>query len=465
MQDLLTLQRVVLELQNTSSSINKKEILSKAPELKKILNYTFNPFKQYYVTSENILKNWTTSQISRGPNLFKAMSQDNSSNQENKKYYSDIYQLLDALDNREITGQKAITEIVSFISRRENIVYKDLILNIIDRDLKCHVGISIINKVWPDCIPDFKVALANSYWDNEKTVDFVKDRYYASRKEDGVRLLTIIDESGKIEMKSRNGKEITTLQRLKDEIKEIWPDLRSCVFDGEICIVDEDGNEHFEQIIRLINKKDYTIPFPKYHVFDVLSLKEFETGTSDYILSVRLTRWDYLISIAQYSPTMMIRLNQTLVTSREHLDSLFKEATDRDWEGLILRKDTIYSAKRSNDLLKVKAFHDAEYVVTRIGVGPFSITKDGKEASEIMMTQLYFNHSWKDDNGRFQITEVGSGSGLTLDQRREFYAHPDKIIGKTVTIKYFEETIDQNGAKSLRFPIIKQIYDDVVRTV
>ncbi len=260
---------------------------------------------------------------------------------------------------------------------------------------------------------------------------------------------------------SRNGKEFTTLTRLKEEIKEVWPQLRNIVFDGEICIVDEEGDEHFDQIIRLVNKKDYTIPFPKYRVFDILTLDEFLDGSSVAPLSVRQARWININStLGKRDTTMLVPLDQWKVRDRAHMDEMFKEANDKNWEGLILRKDAAYLAKRSNDLLKVKAFKDAEYVVTRMGTGPFSIVKDGKETSEIMMTQIYFNHEWKSKDGITHTTEVGSGSGFTIDQRREFYAHPERIVGKTVTIKFFEETTDQNGNHSLRFPVVKHIYND-----
>ncbi len=185
MKDLERLQEMVRELQATSSSNDKKEILSRYPECKSILYYTYNSFKQYYCSSENVLKNWTSSQIAKGPNLLGAAKALQSGDSQRSSSYDDIYQLLDALDGRKITGQAAITEVVSFINRRENIAYKDLILSILDRDLKCRISSSIINKVWPKLIPEFNVALANSYWDNEATVDFKKDRWYASRKLDG----------------------------------------------------------------------------------------------------------------------------------------------------------------------------------------------------------------------------------------------------------------------------------------
>jgi DNA ligase-1 len=47
-----------------------------------------------------------------------------------------------------------------------------------------------------------------------------------------------------------------------------------------------------------------------------------------------------------------------------------------------------------------------------------------------------------------------------MEQRKEFYEDPTKIIGKTVTVAYFEETQNEQGLYSLRFPVVKAIYDE-----
>ena len=35
---------------------------------------------------------------------------------------------------------------------------------------------------------------------------------------------------------------------------------------------------------------------------------------------------------------------------------------------------------------------------------------------------------------------------------------PQDIVGKIVTIKYFEETRNKNGSYSLRFPVVKTVH-------
>ena len=56
---------------------------------------------------------------------------------------------------------------------------------------------------------------------------------------------------------------------------------------------------------------------------------------------------------------------------------------------------------------------------------------------------------------------VSVGSGLSKEQRLRWLEHPEEIIGKTVTIQYFEETVDsKTGKPSLRFPVLKHVYED-----
>jgi DNA ligase-1 len=46
-----------------------------------------------------------------------------------------------------------------------------------------------------------------------------------------------------------------------------------------------------------------------------------------------------------------------------------------------------------------------------------------------------------------------------MDFRRQVYENPNLLLGKTVTVTYFEETTNKQGTISLRFPTVKAIYD------
>ena len=56
------------------------------------------------------------------------------------------------------------------------------------------------------------------------------------------------------------------------------------------------------------------------------------------------------------------------------------------------------------------------------------------------------------------------GSGFTIEQRQYFYRNPDAILNKQITVQYFEETKNQDGGISLRFPTFKVLHGET-RTV
>ncbi len=349
------------DINRTNSSNEKMKILGGYPHCKKILEYIYSDFKQYNVTSANIEK-------------MKNLKENVSTN-------FTIFQLLNDLESRKITGHKAIGVVNGFIANNKK--YEDIILRIIDKDLRIGMGVSNINKVFKGLIPTFDVALANSYDKVAGKVDITE--FYGSHKLDGLRCVTI-KKGNTINFYSRKGKEFLTLDVLKEDLKKIKGDF---VFDGELCIVDENGKEDFTSIMKVYKKKDFTIPNPKYKVFDCLTIKEFESKTSERILSERLAVLKLVFS--QYKCKTVDVLDQVKLNDQTFSD-LQSKALENGWEGLILRKDDVYKGKRSNDLLKVKKFKDAEYVVKSIETGLFQVVEDGDRKQIKTLTAVVIEH-------------------------------------------------------------------------
>lgn len=422
------LQQFVDQSNATNSNSDKLQVIrdfSNDAEVMQALRYTYTPFKQYYVTSKNCKKR--SDLVKYG--------------------YSDLFTLLDALADREITGHLAISYVNGFVSA--NSAYEDLIFNIIDRNLKTRSTTSMINKIVPGLIPTFDVALADTYKDStKKKVDFNKDSWYVSRKLDGVRCIAYVDESGEPKFFSRSGKEFDTLGKIAEQIKKAG--LRKIVLDGEICMVDENGDEDFQGIIKEIKRKDHTIQTPKFLVFDILHQDEFDNKTSDRIFSERQDELETFFDTYDFDG-FIEQVYQFYVDSEEDLQDHMDTAVQSNWEGLMLRKDAPYQGKRSSDIMKVKKFHDAEYVVIDTENAINRVIVDGREVEEEMLRNVIVEHR----GNRVQV-----GSGFSQDQKRHYYQHPEEILGKTITVQFFEETTDQNGNHSLRFPVIKAIYEN-----
>ena len=412
------LQNFIDDMRATSSSTDKIAIISRSSAfIHKVLEYTYNPFKQYYTTSKTCKKN------------------------SDKIYYDkhkDVFELLDSLSSREFTGHDAIALVNGYVA---NTAYGEIIYKIIDKDLDIRVGASIINKAVPGLIPTFNVALAQEY---KGKCDW-NDSWYASRKLDGVRCLAITDENGKCTLYSRMGKELTTLNKVKDAIEDTG--IINHVFDGEICLVDEDGNEDFQGVMKQLRRKDHQIENPVFMVFDMLHITEFNNKKGVVVLSERLrTLRGWLNS---KTSNVLRYVQQYQITGDEHFETWSKMSSDNNWEGFMLRKDMGYEGKRSKNLVKVKKFHDDEYVVVDYDCDKHEVVREGKSVTMDMLAQVWIEHKGH---------RVKVGSGWSQEQRLQYM--DGSIVGKTITVQYFEETHNDKGGISLRFPTVKIVHGD-----
>ena len=98
--------------------------------------------------------------------------------------------------------------------------------------------------------------------------------------------------------------------------------------------------------------------------------------------------------------------------------------------------DAYYEFKRTNALLKVKKMKDIDLRV--IGYEEGSNSNRGKLGAFIV---------------DYKGNQVKVGSGFSKELREEIWKNPDEYIGVMIAVQYFEETTNQNGGTSLRFPV------------
>jgi len=269
------------------------------------------------------------------------------------------------------------------------------------------------------------------------------------------RCVAIVDvDEGTVEFRSRQNKEFTTLENLKPGVSRFCAPLTGkWVLDGELCKVDANGDEDFQSMMKEIRRKDYMIEDCCYQVFDILTYDEFCEGKSKEILAVRFKR---LADLAfEYSSLPHDRcyvklLKQELLRSQDDFDRWSGYVSEGNWEGFMLRKNTFYQSGRTKDLLKVKKFSDLEATVLDVVVGEMTTAIPGKGNETFTgVRSLVIN---------YKGNTVNVGAGLTREQRIEWYNDPSKIIGSDICVKYFEETVAQDGKYSLRFPTLKYAY-------
>jgi len=418
------LQEFIEEMRSTSSATDKIAIIARSSAfIHDVLEATYNPYKQYHVTGKTCKKNGE--KVAMGSVV-------------------PLLQLLNMLSTREVTGHDAIKLVNRFAQAH---IDWDLIYKIIDKDLGIRAGAKVINKAVPGLIPEFNVVLAQEY---KGKCDW-NDEWYVSRKLDGVRCIARVDSEGNCSLFSRTGKEFTTLNKVKEAIENTG--IISTTFDGEICLVDEDGNEDFQGVMKQLRRKDHQIKNPAYMVFDMLRNDEFDSGKGTETLLTRLLKcrsWvrNNLDTPMVESKNDILRFtDQTLITGEDHFEHWRNIECKDNWEGLMLRKNCGYEGKRTKNLVKVKKFHDAEYEVLGWDNDTHEVVRNGKSESMTMLAQVWIEH-------KGHIVKVGSG--FTQEQRLEYM--DGSILGKIITVQYFEETKNDKGGISLRFPTVKVIH-------
>ena len=422
--EIQMLSSMLTALKETSSRLDKEAILKRYvkeyPVIEGYLHACYDPFRQYYLTSKTAMR--------ASPEPMEL--EDHMS----------LLKVLQSLEDKECTGGAAATLWASHVSVLPEHL-QEVANQILDKNFKVRIGIPTLNKVLTEPIYQFKVALGQSYsnklakWEDGAT-------WYASRKLDGIRCVAVITEEG-VQLFSRQGKAFTTLRVLEGELKR---SPQSVVLDGELALPTKDGSDDFQGLMKQIRRKNHQIYDVRFHVFDILTLKELSTGKSKRSFQGRQRQLK--VFIERMNSHMLCRVKQKKV-DEEGFKEAKKKAAQKGWEGLILRRNASYKGKRSNDILKYKLFKDDEFEVKRIEVGSMTLLENGKQITAKVMKAAIIEHRGH---------EVHVGSGWSVPQRRQFRKNPDLLVGKLITVQYFEETENQKKGKSLRFPTFKALH-------
>ena len=431
----MKIHELFAQITKTSGTADKAALLSAnmSDVIKNIFNDTYDNSRKYFVKKFNM------------PTSFGKRTLETE--------YDRFHKLLECLAERQVTGNNAI-ELVEQMLATYTKEDAEILARVLDRNLKIGLSRETFAKLAGSEAPvKFEVTLAVNL-DNAKGVNPLDGTFYASRKCDGTRCIGMCHkENGEVTIKflSRGNKEFTTLDNVKPALVWYLRDLPDgdYVTDGELCKVDANGDEDFQAIMKEIKRKDHTIADPCYQMFDFCTLDEFNGVKKSGNFTARYTAMQKMMKGNKFKEIKLLK--QELIKSQEDFDRWSKYVEDGNWEGFMLRKDIPFETGRSKNLLKVKKFDDAEFVVKRVEIAEMTTAEPGKGNVKYTGVKALIVD--------FKGNEVHVGSGLTKEQRIAWYEDPKKIIGKTITVKYFEETKSQNGTYSLRFPILKYVYE------
>jgi DNA ligase-1 len=431
---LSRIDEMVTDVNQVNGMNDKLERLAKYTDLKHFLALLMDPLQTTGVTSDQLKKYEAKTSKTTKP---KTASESKKSRDE-----TDLCQLLQKLYDRQYTGNEAKEVVLKFINRYQS--HRDLLFKIFDKNLEIRMDIKQLNKAFPALISEFSVALANDF--NKGQSSFTKsikagDRWWISRKYDGIRCLVKCCD-GKVQAFSRNGHRLPALAPLEQSLEPFCAGVQF-VLDGEVCVVDETGQESFASAVSNAKRKSVVMNNYRFYMFDMLTLEEFDQSQSVRTFGQRFQQLTHFVETVHSDN---FRLVQQTEYSEESFAELSQQSHALGWEGLMLRRDAGYKGKRSNDLLKVKQFETEEYVVESIESGPMRMI-DQASGLEVTVTTL------KSVCIRHKGNLVGVGSGFSLAERHRFHANPNEIVGQTISVRYFEECQDSKTKQcSLRFP-------------
>lgn len=179
------------------------------------------------------------------------------------------------------------------------------------------------------------------------------DQWLHELKFDGYRMLCRIDR-GKVQFWSRNGKDWTEkFLNVVEAVKSL--PVKSAILDGEIVVVDAQGQSSFQKLQRAMGKS-VTAGFV-FEVFDLIYLDGFNL-TKTPLQQRKLLLKELFKSLGSRGP---LRYSEHLEGNG---DAFFKHACEYGIEGIISKlADSPYDSTRNRNWLKVKCNKQQEFVI------------------------------------------------------------------------------------------------------
>jgi hypothetical protein len=346
------------------------------------------------------------------------------------------------LSSREVTGNGAIAHLGAILSGLEPDDAK-VIERIIQKDLKCGVQVSTANAVWGGLIKEYPVMLCSPF--EQKLVDKIKFPAFVQLKMDGMRFNAIVRD-GKVEYRSRNGKEIQLLGNLDADFVKMAGGV-DCVFDGELLVVDGDtilDRQTGNGILNKANKgtiSEAEAKMVRATVWDVIPYIYFVDGECPTPYGTRFSSLEMLV---KKNPSKVSLVKSWEVDNYETAQALFEEMLQRGEEGIILKdKNGIWEDKRSKGQIKFKGELECDLKIVAVEEGT------GKYAG--MLGAILCESS----DG---VIKVSVGSGFTDQQRKDLWGK--NIVDKVAAIKYNMRIKNKSGEESLFLPIVLEVRDD-----
>ena len=410
-------------LAQTSSTLQKRDILAEnaGNELfRRLLDCLLNPFLITGISAKKISKD-----VEKPPS----------------RQFSSFTDLMEYLFSNNTGSDEVIANIRQFLSAQDSEM-RDFYASIITKSARIGCDAKSVNKAFDEeFIPQWEVQQA---YNIEKSPLKENEWFSLTEKLNGVRG-TFFD--GKII--SRQGKEFSGLEHITNDIGRLLAVPEDLVLDGELVRINSDGlsdNENFRIGTGILSQEDADKHSIRLVVFDMLPKSDFVSGESELTYKDRLVWLKELAEKADALELAYVSVVENLYSGGDQsmIDRYLDKMVAGDKEGLMLNRDSKYYRKRHNGILKVKRFYTVDLKVTAVEEG------SGRLAGKL---------------GAFVVNYKGNtlnvGSGMSDEQRDEFWRGRASLPGRVIEVKYKEESSDKKtGLLSLQFPIFVSLREE-----
>jgi DNA ligase-1 len=420
------------ELESTQGSNAKKDILQVARSnelLQRVFISAFDPYTVYYVNK-----------FKMPPAVQGVVTGD-----DRVRCFLDL--IHDRLATRELTGNEAKRAVESCFGMMTALEQK-WCQRILLRNLRCGVQVTTVNKVWPDLIKGFSVALActlKSEFERGTGIRIMESVSYPVRVEpklDGLRCIAV-KKSGEVTFYTRNGTVLETLPKIRAVLETMAID--DIALDGEA--MGEDWNESASVLMSSKTKKDDSNIF--YNVFDAMPVADWVAQAT--LLTYR-ERCDLVERVLGAANDKHVRqVPHIMATNEEELKDFFARCMDEGYEGVMLKTlATTYEWDRSKNILKLKPCVTYEGTIVGWYEGRRGTKREGLFGGfEVLLP-----------NG--VITRVGGGFNDALRTQVQLDT-PDAWVGKIVECEAQPDPLTKDGLTNegkMRFPVYCRLRDE-----
>ena len=361
--------------------------------------------------------------------------------------WSNFDNVVSLFRTRKLTGNSARDTIDELISQATKEEWNGWYRRILIKDMRAGFSEKTINNVVKKAyenyaIPVFTCQLAHDSANHETKVSGKK---LIEVKLDGVRVITIVRVDGRVDMFSRNGKELVNFPHIAEQISAVVK-AKSTSKDMDLVLDGEIMSSSFQDLMTQVHRKsDVKANDAILNLFDVIPLADFEKGEYNKPQRVRSTMVRFWVDQnKEMLPNVVALTNEEVDLDSAEGQSCFKEinakAVAGGYEGIMIKDpEAGYECKRSVAWLKLKPFIEVslEVVAVEEGTGR-NVGKLGALVCE-----------GEDDGKRIM---VNVGSGFSDSNRDDYWVAREEVVGKIVEVRADAVTQNQDGSYSLRFP-------------